>query len=231
MIHNYTEITTVSPPRRSWSSRELARSLFDRLEIGFDLTRFYGHESEPSYRRDRTERRFGATEAPQLDEDDRMDVDDEADLVQRQEEYIPSHALDALHLQVIDHFRVVIKELSERVRKEHRDDGPPTRSQYAPAHLRKDFSQWTLPDCLEYLESKKKLKKTHPSLKVFMLKRNEDRGWRRGQDWSRQDWMFALSALEDIGNKYQDGSVVGSLAALRPHVDEVFRTPMRPTGI
>ena len=79
-------------------------------------------------------------------------------------------------------------------------------------------------------ETKKALQPSVPSLRVFLLRRNEDRGWRRGQDWSRQDWKNVLKALEEIGQKFEDSLVLLSLAELNPHVTEIFATPMRPTG-
>lgn len=221
------KIMSVNPPKRSWSSRELARALFDAIGVPFDISRFYGHEWGPSYRRDKTQRRAGVTEAPRPDDDDRMEVDDY--WMTELEEYTPSHALDALHVQVIKHFTIVIKELAERVRKEYREEGPVSQSKHAPGHRRKEFKLWSLGDCLDYLGEKKKLTVTQPSLKVFLLLRNENYGWRRGQDWSRQDWVVARGALQDIGETFKDGPVLNSLEALRPHVDAVFETPMRPT--
>lgn len=86
-------------------------------------------------------------------------------------------------------------------------------------------------DCVEYLESKKAVKKLQPPLQTFLLRRNEDRGWRRGQDWPRQAWENGLDALEDIGRQFEDGLVLLSLTELRPHVTDVFNTRLRPTGI
>lgn len=202
--------------------------MFDLVKIKFDVSRFHGHETGPSYRRDKTQQRAGVTEAPHQDDDDRMDVDEET-MDESPEEYIPSHALDDLHLQIIKHFTIVIKELAERIRQEHGENGGPTTSQHAPGYRRKEFALWSLGDCLGYLGEKKKLRATQPPLEVFLLKRNEGRSWRRGQDWSRQDWLNALSALEEIGTLFVDGPVISSLSALKTHADNVFATPMRPT--
>ena len=160
-----------------------------------------------------------------------MDIDDDASSQKNSDDYIPSHALDALHLQIIDHFSIVLKELAYRVRHEAGDAGPPARSQYAPAYRQKGFQQWTVRDCLEYLGSKRPLKPSQPPLRAFLLRRSEDREWRRGQDWPRQAWMNALDALEDIGRQFDDGLVLLSLQELRPHVVEIFNSPLRPTGL
>lgn len=160
-----------------------------------------------------------------------MDIDDDASTRSSYDEYIPSHALDALHLQIIDHFSIVLKELAYRVRHNAGDAGPPIRSQYAPVYRRKEFQLWNVRDCLEYLESKRLLKPTQPPLRAFLLRRNEDRQWRRGQDWPRQAWLNVLEGLEDAGRRFEDDLVLLSVKELRPHVVEIFNTPLRPTGI
>ena len=160
-----------------------------------------------------------------------MDVDDESVSDVAAEDWVPSHALDGLHIQVIDHFTLVLKELAGRVRHETGEIGPPTQSRHAPEHRRKDFRSWNVRDCVEYLESKKPLKRREPPLQVFLLRRNEDRGWRRGQDWPRQAWANSLDGLEELGRAFGDGVVLASLRELRPHVQDVFNTPLRPTGI
>jgi hypothetical protein len=158
-----------------------------------------------------------------------MDIDDDMGVLR--DNYIPSHALDALHLQIIDHFTITLTELTHRVRQQSGEDYPPSGSQYAPAYRRKTFSSWTVSDCLEYLETKKVLRPSQPPLRTFLLRRNEDREWRRGQDWPRQAWMNAIQALEDLGRAFDDDLVLLSVRELWPHVYEIFNTPLRPTGL
>lgn len=220
-------IPTVGPGKRAWSSRELAERLFGNEA---NLSQFRVSEKAPKYRPTRSEgaRHLAQTEGPKVNEDDGMDVDDDSSAVV--EDWVPSHALDGLHIQIIDHFSIVLKELANRVRHEAGDTGPPAQSRYAPEHRRKDFSTWDVRDCLEYLGVKRKLGDTQP-LQVFLLRRNEDRGWRRGQDWPHQAWDNSLDALEGVGRQFQDGLVLLSLQELRPHVTDVFNTRLRPTGI
>lgn len=232
MRDSLTGIHTVSPGKRQWSSRKLAYDLFAH---NVDLYQFRGQTNVPKYGpvRSPTIKRLARTEAPRADEDDGMDIDDDPSSSSqgKKDDYIPSHALDALHLQIIDHFSIVLKELAYRVRHEAGDAGPPARSQYAPVYRRKVFELWNVRDCLEYLETKKPLKPSHPPLRAFLLRRSEDREWRRGQDWPRQAWMNALDALEDLGRRFDDDLVPLSLRELRPHVVEIFNTPLRPTGL
>ncbi|EKM59192.1 uncharacterized protein PHACADRAFT_157472 [Phanerochaete carnosa HHB-10118-sp] len=217
------------PGRRLLSSRELAAKLFGEH---LDVSPFRVHENAPRYRPTRLSQthHLAQTEGPKADEPDGMDVDDDG-AAAGTESWVPSHALDALHIQIIDHFTVVLAELAQRVRHEAGDDGPPARSPHAPEHRRKGFRSWNVRDCVEYLESKKAVEKSQPPLQMFLLRRSEDRGWRRGQDWPRQAWENCLDALEDIGRQFEDGLVLLSLTELRPHVTDVFNTRLRPTGI
>jgi hypothetical protein len=196
-----------------------------------DLSLFRRQENKPKYgpARSSQTRRLARTEAPRADEPDGMDIDDDMGVLR--DNYIPSHALDALHLQIIDHFTITLTELTHRVRQQSGEDYPPSGSQYAPAYRRKTFSSWTVSDCLEYLETKKVLRPSQPPLRTFLLRRNEDREWRRGQDWPRQAWMNAIQALEDLGRAFDDDLVLLSVRELWPHVYEIFNTPLRPTGL
>lgn len=163
-----------------------------------------------------------------------MEVDDgnvQHEAENTTEEYIPSHALDSLHLQVIDHFTLVLKDLALRVRTTSGDVGPPAQSSHAPGYRRKEFAEWTVGDSLDYLGSKKPLRPSSPSLRVFLLRPYTDRGSRRGQDWSRRDWEKSIAALQDMGLKFEDSSILGSLEYLKVETERVFRTPLRPTGL
>ncbi|KAI0081709.1 hypothetical protein K474DRAFT_1768312 [Panus rudis PR-1116 ss-1] len=221
-------IATIRPPNRSWSSQEMAKDLHLYSEH-LDPALFRRSTHGPQYRptKSRAHGQLGRTEAPAMDEDDRMDVDEDT----AEDEFVPSHAWDSLHVQVINYYSVVLKEVAERVRVASGDNGPPSKSQYAPAYRRKVIEDWTLRDCLEYLGSKKQLLEVTPPLSVFLLRRNEDRGWRRGQDWPSQAWQNALAALKDIGTQFGEGVVLDSVEDVRQHVQWVFSIPMRPTGL
>ena len=213
-----------------WSSRGLAYEIYEGFQenSGHILSPFFhSADSGPGYRRDVSSEKLGVSEAPGLDEDDAMDVDEAPT---NRGDFEPSHALDALHIQIIEHFVAVIKEVVERVHLAAKDDISLTTSMHAPSYRRKAFHLWDVGDCLDYLDSKKRLQKKNPSLRVFLLRRNQDRGWRRGQDWSRQDWRVALQALEEIGQLFDEGVMLESLDSLNPHVEFIFEQPMRPTG-
>ena len=225
-----TGIGVVTSPQHAWSSRDLAYALWRGHDVDHKQFRDGGKNSK--YRPTQSKQRLAKTEAPRTDDDDVMDIDDDVPAARDIfEDYIPSHALDDLHRQVISHFTIAFKELADRVRRESGDTGPPVQSQYAPEYRRKAFQLWSVGDCLEYLQSKKRLQVSDPPLSIFMLRRSEGRGWRRGQDWPRQSWENILRALEDIGQQFEDSLVLQSLAELRPHVTEIFNTRMRPTGI
>ncbi|CAL1700839.1 unnamed protein product [Somion occarium] len=220
-------IFTIKPPQGRWTSRALAYAIYGE---GIPGSCFHGTESGPGYKYGPSAAQPGRSQPPTVLDEEPMDIDEDLSDNARPEDFEPSHALDALHIQIIEHFTLVLKEVAERVRRANGDLLPPTDSHHAPSYRRKPFHLWRVGDCLEYLDSKKRLRARSPSLRVFLLRRNEDRGWRRGQDWSRQDWVIAMQSLEEIGQLFDEGLVLDSLESLSPHVDWIFKQPMRPTG-
>ncbi|TFK91475.1 hypothetical protein K466DRAFT_515247 [Polyporus arcularius HHB13444] len=228
-------LETYIPPRRSWSSRLLAQHLPVQ---GVDLTGFRDREAFPRYRPSRTKddivkpERLAQTEGPAsthlaIADDDSMDVDDvntEASLVPQ--EYVPLHARDSLHAQIAEHFTLVLKELAERTHKEYRDSMAVANSAHAPAYRRTELPKWTAGLCLSYLQTKKTFQ-YEVWMASFFARRGEN-GWRRGQDWSPAMWAKALDMLEDVGRKFDDGALLSSIAAVRPHVREVWDAKLAP---
>jgi hypothetical protein len=159
-----------------------------------------------------------------------MDIDDSSLL----DRLVPSHALDLLHIQVIEHFTGLLVELAGRVGGPEirlKPESGTSQSVHAPSWSKKEYYQWCASDCLEYLNSKKRLPATQPRVEVFLTMPYAGRGARRGQDWSRRDWEVALEGLGKVGDLWGEISIRESLFALRPHLLNVFATPMRPTGI
>ncbi|CCM03153.1 uncharacterized protein FIBRA_05275 [Fibroporia radiculosa] len=224
-------IYTIMPPRAGWSSRELAKAIFG--PGGVDLTMFRPQDDTPSYRPSKQLKHLRITVAPIGVDDDGMDIDDDNSLMRPDanghDDYVPSHALDSLHLQAIMHFSFLLKEVAFRVRTEARDVGPLSQSSYAPGFRRKKFEMWTACDCVDYLGSKRELPASTPPLGVFLLRRSEDRGWRRGQDWSRKDWENCTAVLEAIGEKFDDEPVLSSVRYFRVETESVFKSALRPT--
>lgn len=229
---SFLGIATTSPPRHRWSSRDLAKALFAN---SVDLNKFRGQEKNAKYRPAKSIVHLGRTDTSQQEEHgtEGMDIDDgfAGSTGESTEEFIPSHALDDLHRQIIDHFTIVLREVADRVRRMSGENFiTSTRSIHAASYRKKPLELWSAQNCLEYLDTKAKLKASTPPLSIFLLRRNEDRGWRRGQDWTRKDWMNALDALDDLGRQFRDAVVMNSLAELRRHVFSIFESPMRPTG-
>ncbi|KAI0677558.1 PIN domain-containing protein [Trametes maxima] len=220
-------LETSIPPRRSWSSRQLAQSL---PVPGVDLTAFHDRESFPRYRPSRTRQRLAQTEAPAASavrpvlDDDMMDIDDgEAALP---EEYMPAHARDSLHAQIAEHFTLVLKDLCYRVHLESGDSMAVSDSKHAPGYRQRAMPEWTSDLCLSYLRTKKTFERPE-FMGSFLLRRGE-RGWRKGQDWTPGMWTLVLDALEDVGRTFGDGALLSSVAAVRPHVKEVWEAKLRP---
>lgn len=179
-----------------------------------------------------------------------MDVDHEDIYL---DTLLPRHALDLLHTQVIEHFTRLLLELVGHVTGR---DIPKKRSEaglsvYAPVYARKDFDQWDAQDCFEYLEQKKSMKwQGAPTPITFLKLPYSGRGARRGQDWydkksdlffrllhlillirrARMDWQVALASLRDFGEFWKAGIFGESITGLVPILNNVFASPMRPTG-
>jgi hypothetical protein len=223
-------IHTISPSRsRYWCSQDVAQVVFG---LDADLTKFASRS--PSYRLSSVI----DSHAPQPrfvpQDDDGMDIDDDQSS-SATEVLLPSHALDLLHIQVIEHFTRLLVELVGRVGDELRQkqiEGGSSVSRYAPRLPRTHYSEWDAPQCLEYLHSKRPSPRSDsPRVETFLAQPYTRRGARRGQDWSRRDWEVALNALANIGDLWQEGYIRESCNGLKPIMEDVFGMRMRPTGI
>jgi hypothetical protein len=135
---------------------------------------------------------------------------------------------------VIEHFSILLRDLVRRVGDPVDLLGPTgaiSRSRYAPGWSKRHFLEWSAPDYLEYLLSKRPLPgpPSHPQLTVFFMLPYSGPGSRRGQDWSRQDWEVAQRDLARIGELWADGALMETRAVLQYHVGRIFSLPLRPT--
>jgi hypothetical protein len=150
-------------------------------------------------------------------------------------EWIPSHALDDLHMQLVDHFTILLKELVHRVDPSVENCGRDGAklSRHATSQLSKRFSHWTAADCVEYLSTLRRIAITAPKLEAFLSKPHSrdvnSRGRRRGQDWSKRQWEIGMDGLQKLGEMWEDRAVLESMELLRIEVDETFRLQLRPT--
>jgi hypothetical protein len=222
-------IDTISPSRsRHWCSRDIAQTVFGP---DVDLTKFATRCS--SYRLSSIIDSHAPPPQFTTQDDDGMDIDnDSLSPSPAPDVLLPSHALDLLHIQVIEHFTRLLVELVDRVGedlKSNKIEGGTSLSRYAPQLPRTHYSEWDAPQCLEYLQSKRPTRRSEgPQVEVFLALPYTRRGARRGQDWSRRDWEVALGALANIGDLWQEGFIRESRDAI---MDNVFGMRMRPTGI
>ncbi|EJF61181.1 PIN domain-containing protein [Dichomitus squalens] len=223
------DIDVCLPPQRSWSSRLLAKAL---PVAGVKVEIFQDREAFPRYRPSKTRQRLGHTEGPAalaprlaIEDVDMMDVDDAAG-PDASEEYVPLHARDSLHAQIAEHFTLVLRDLARRVHHECREPLTVSNSAHAPAYRRTALSSWTAAACFSYLETKKAFGR-EAWMPYFFARRGEH-GWRKGQDWPPRMWNMALDMLEEVGRKFGDGALLSSVAAVRPHVQEVWEAKLRP---
>lgn len=214
-IENYGQnagIPTISPTRH-WSSKEISSLIYgDRVDL-----RQFGQYSA-SYK--------NITNSGSAD-DENMNIDDDG--LMTSEVLQPSHALDLLHLQIIDHFSRLLIELVGKVGGGTVTDAETAAnaSQHAPRI--RHYLEWSLADCLEYLNRHRPVKVTSPRTEVFLSKPYSRLGARRGQDWSRKDWEVGLGGLKETGVAWGDLSIGESLAVLEPHLNTIFDMKLRPT--
>ncbi|KAJ7228543.1 hypothetical protein GGX14DRAFT_538736 [Mycena pura] len=190
------KIRSISPA----SGYDLASFLF-----GGDMRAFAGHQAN-----------YTGNES--FEQDDGMDVDEDERLT------IPQ-AMDLLHVQVIDHFTRLLVALVGRVGVEDPgcSDGGVTSSQHAPKWKTSDkpYQDWNAADCIAYLDSKIRVKRTAPRLEVFLSKPYSP-GSRCGREWSYDAWSTALEALRQIGEDWNEPSITEDLDGLARHRQAVF---------
>ena len=159
---------------------------------------------------------------------DRMNID-----IEHSTEWIPSHVLDDLHLQLVDHFTILLKELVERINPEVvRSAGKrgASLSMHAAGVLTKPFEEWTAADCLEHLVTLRRIPGSRAlRLESFMSKPHckDKNSWgrRRGQDWTRVQWDTAMQMLEGVGKTFEDQAIGESVGLLKIAVEDYFRLP------
>jgi hypothetical protein len=148
----------------------------------------------------------------------------------------PSHPLDVLHLEVVEHFSHLLLAVVDRVGgPEVPWHGPQQGgqvSQHAPSWARIGFAEWTPRECVRYLGRKEGLRVRQAELDKAenFLTYPDKRGGRKGQDWTRSDWDSCVVTLEALGLSWEDDEVRESTEMLRRVTRETFRLRMRPTG-
>lgn len=158
----------------------------------------------------------------------------------------PQHLLDDLHIQVLEHFGILLSELLRRVAPsslftQARLSSGASSSMYASPTSSKPAKEWKANEILVYLCEARRVPRsaaaedfkyltTHSSRMVDFFTQKYDTRGRSGQHWSRADWVSCLEMLGVLARVYQDDAIVNSLVQVAPQIDLVFMTPMRPTG-
>jgi len=148
----------------------------------------------------------------------------------------PSHPLDVLHLEVVEHFSGLLLAVIDRVGgPEVPWHGPPSGwvSQHAPTWAKVAFAEWTPRECVRYLGRKEGLQASQGRLDKLenFLMYPDKRGGRKGQDWTRSDWESCVVTLEDIGGSWADEELRESSQVLKRFTQGTFLLRMRPTGM
>ncbi|KAH9006954.1 PIN domain-containing protein [Lactarius hatsudake] len=213
-------------PTNGWTSRAIATALFSGAPM-VKLSDFDGQTSKSQRRTIRTEPDHKVSPAL-LASADAMEVDEEP--------IRPSHPLDVLHLEVVEHFAQLLLGVVDRVGgPEVPWDGPPKGqvSGHAPSWAKIGFAEWTPRESVRYLGRKEGLRASRTELdklESFLLYPDQ-RGGRKGQDWARGNWDGCVRTLEEIGRSWEDDGLRESAGDLRRFAAGTFLLRMRPTGM
>ena len=207
-------------PRKDWSSRAIASSIF-----GSDACRGFDGYIQSQTRQGRASAHIQSSSGAVVV--DRMNID-----IEHSAEWIPSHVLDDLHLQLVDHFTILLRELVERIDPEAVNSAGKngaSLSMHAGA-LTKPFEEWTAADCVGHLAALRKIPGSSAlRLESFMSKPHcrdaNARGRRRGQDWTRVQWDTAIQMLGGVGKSFEDQAIGESVDLLKIAVEDHFRLP------
>jgi hypothetical protein len=218
-------IRTLSPTS-GWTSRAIATALFAGVPM-VHLSDFDGETSKAQRRALRTNP--DSTSKPvRLANADAMEVDEEP--------IRPSHPLDVLHLEVVEHFSQLLLGVVAQVGgPEVPWHGPPSGrvSQHAPSWARIGFAEWTPRESVRYLGRKEGLQASRAKLDKLenFLMYPDKQGGRKGQDWTRSDWEGCVLTLEDIGRSWENEELRESSEELMRFARGTFLLRLRPTGM
>lgn len=221
-------IRTLSPTN-GWTSRAIVTALFAGVPM-VDLSDFDAQTSKAQRRTLRTESNDSTSKTDKpvaLAIADAMEVDEEP--------MRPSHPLDVLHLEVVEHFSHLLLGIVDRV------GGPEVPwhgthgqvSEHAPSWAKVRFVEWTARECIRYLGRKEGLRKRQgdlDKLEKFMMYADR-RGGRKGQDWTRSDWESCVETLDAIGSCWDDAELRESAEEVTRFARETFLLRMKPTGM
>ncbi|KAL1663342.1 PIN domain-containing protein [Schizophyllum commune] len=216
----------MQPKAHGWSSREMAEMLYGK---GYKyLFKDFGEDSKRY-----TKKKNVKVQLAQVDED-AMDMDEP--MKEPDDWILPKHALDILHLNVVNHFEYLLQMLVQRAAGPNHSIGKDTGSRYQPEWEKKPISQWVAPDCIEFLQKQRRTEfpsgSTDERRLCRFLSREHTRGagGRRGAMWSRADWDQNLALLERLAQTWEDEAIQESLVILYPEWVYIFSLRMTPTG-
>uniref|UniRef100_D8PPL7 Expressed protein n=1 Tax=Schizophyllum commune (strain H4-8 / FGSC 9210) TaxID=578458 RepID=D8PPL7_SCHCM len=216
----------MQPKAHGWSSREMAEMLYGK-EYKY-MFKDFGDDSKRY-----TKKKNVKVQLAQPDED-AMDMDEP--MKEPDDWILPKHALDILHLNVVNHFEYLLQMLVQRAAGPNHSIGKDTGSRYQPEWEKKPISQWVAADCIEFLQKQRRTEfpsgSTDERRLCRFLSREHTRGagGRRGAMWSRADWDQNLALLERLAQTWEDEAIQESLVILYPEWVYIFSLRMTPTG-
>ncbi|KAL1747710.1 PIN domain-containing protein [Schizophyllum fasciatum] len=216
----------MQPRAHGWSSREMAEMLYGK-EYRY-LFKDFGEDSKRYTKKKNVKAQIAQPDEDAMDTDEPMKEPDEW--------ILPKHALDILHLNVVNHFEYLLQMLVERVAGPNHSIGRDSGSRYQPEWEKKPLAQWLAPECIQYLQRQRRTAfpggAADERRLCRFLSREHTRGagGRRGAMWSRADWDQNLALLERLAQTWADEAIEESLVILYPEWVYIFSLRMTPTG-
>jgi hypothetical protein len=157
-------------------------------------------------------------------QDDGMMIDDD-NLYQVQ---IPQATL--VHQQVIERFTPLLRALVKRVggpEIENLQKNETPVSKYAPKwqQIKAPIEEYTVEDCLEYLQHKERIvfTKPDPPLDRFLRDPYSGKGALSGVEWSASAWRAAVASLRQIGETWKDDAMLEQVDMLDQYVKHEYQ--------
>ena len=158
-------------------------------------------------------------------QDDGMMIDDDTQFFNQ----IPQATV--VHQQVIERFTPLLRALVKRIGGAELEDLGKcggSVSKYAPKWQRNvaPVEEYTVGDCLEYLQHKKRIvfMKPDPPLDRFLRVPYSGQGALSGVEWATSAWRAAVVSLRQIGETWKDDAMLEQVKLLDQYVTSEYLT-------
>lgn len=240
---------------RKWSSRELARKIFCYGPQAPELTQYssYVDTKRPITVKEALDKDIGVLSLAQMRGLDAslMDIDDDIDsLPSTNIRPRPSHILDVLHYDIVDHFTNRLRDAVLRVSPRLASVIDSSRSKIGSETSQhsienQSVSTWSAAECIQHLIQKIPASKIPNQARNIINSSSGTRRLivfladpydgtpqaRRGQEWPRQEWVDCLGVLALLAVILEDQAIQIDMCYLWTYVQDAFGQQMVPRWV